>query len=116
SDLHEKVFKPLDTFIIADDVTVEDLTDSLATIAIEGPQAASILEKLGAPLPAGDYDNAEWANSLVARASHTGGPGFFIIMPASERAALVDRLESAGAVAASPEAFRIVRIENGRPR
>ena len=112
----EKVFKHLDTFIIADDVTVEDLTDSLATIAIEGPQAAAILEKLGAPLPAGDFDNAEWQNSLVVRASATGGPGFFIIPPANERPALIDRLEDAGAVAASPEAFRIVRIENGRPR
>jgi folate-binding protein YgfZ len=115
-EAREKIFKHLDTFIIADDVTIEDLTDSLATIAIEGPQAATILERLGAPLPGGDYENAEWQSSLVVRASHTGGPGFFVITPASERAALIDQLEAAGAVAASPEAFRIVRIENGRPR
>lgn len=112
----EKIFKHLDAFIIADDVTIEDLTVSLATIALEGPQAAAILEKLGAPLPAAEYGNAEWQNALVVHTSHTGGPGFFIITPASERDALIDRLEAAGAVAASPEAFRIVRIENGRPR
>ena len=115
-EAREKVFKHLDSFIIADDVTIEDLTASLATIAIEGLRAAAILEKLGAPLPARDYDNVEWQSSLVVRTSHTGGPGFFVITPTAERTALIEQLEAAGAVAASPEAFRIIRIKNGRPR
>jgi folate-binding protein YgfZ len=115
-EAREKIFKHLDNFIIADDVTIEDLTDTLATIALEGPQAAAILENLGVPLPARDYDNAEWQSSLVVRASYTGGPGYFIITPSAERAALINQIEAAGAVAASPEAFRIIRIENGRPR
>ena len=115
-ETREKLFKHLDSFIIADDVTLEDQTASLATIAVEGPSAAAVLAKLGAPLPQNEYDNAEWENGLVVRASYTGGPGFHIIAPMEERETLIGRLESAGAVAAEPDAFRIVRIENGRPR
>jgi folate-binding protein YgfZ len=115
-ETREKLFKHLDSFIIADDVTLEDITASLATIAVEGPSAAQVLGKLGVPAPEHDLDNAEWENGLVVRASYTGGPGFFIVVPVEEREALIGRLESAGAVAAEPEAFRIVRIENGRPR
>ena len=47
-----KVYEHLDRYIIADDVTLEDQTDRIATIAIEGPEAAAALAKLGAPQPA----------------------------------------------------------------
>lgn len=115
-ETREKLFKHLDSFIIADDVTLEDITASLVTIAVEGPSSAAVLGKLGAPAPEHDYDNAEWENGLVVRTSYTGGPGFHIIGPVEERETLIGRLESAGAVAAEAEAFRVVRIENGRPR
>lgn len=115
-ETREKLFRHLDGFIIADDVTLEDITASLATIAVEGPSSAAVLAELGAPAPKHEYDNAEWDNGLVVRASYTGGPGFQIVVPLEEREALIGRLESAGAVAAEREAFRIVRIENGRPR
>src|SRR5947199_566399 len=36
--------------------------------------------------------------------------------PAQEGEAVIERSEAAGIVAAGPDAFRIVRIENGRPR
>jgi folate-binding protein YgfZ len=115
-ETRDKLYKHLDSFIIADDVTLEDITTSLATIAVEGPAAAAVLGKLGAPAPEHDYDNAAWENGLVVRTSYTGGPGFYIVAPVEERETLIGRLELAGAVAAEPEAFRIARIENGRPR
>jgi folate-binding protein YgfZ len=115
-ETREKLFRHLDSFIIADDVTLEDITASLATIAVEGPSSAAVLDKLDAPAPVHDFDNAEWGNGLVVRTSYTGGPGFHIIAPVEERDTLIGRLESAGVVNAEPEAFRIVRIENGRPR
>src|ERR1039457_2158556 len=115
-ETREKLFKHLDSFIIADDVTLEDVTSILATIAVEGPEAAAVLRKLDAPTPEHEYVNLEWGAALVVRTSFTGGPGFYIIASMHERETLIGRLESAGAIAASPEAFRIVRIENGRPR
>ena len=47
-----KVYEHLDRYIIADDVTLEDQTDQIATLAIEGPNAAAALAELGAPIPA----------------------------------------------------------------
>lgn len=115
-ETREKIFKHLDSYIIADDVTLEDITDRLATIAVEGPAAAAILAKLGAPALDREYDHAEWGRMLVVRATYTGGPGFFVITPVEDRVSLTERLESAGVMAAHPDAFLIVRIENGRPR
>ena len=41
----------LDRYIIADDVTLEDLTPQMATIAVEGPRAAEAASALGLVLP-----------------------------------------------------------------
>ncbi len=114
------VFQHLDKFIIADDVVLEDITSALVTIAVEGPGSAAVLEKLGAPdlehELEHEYDNAEWERGLAVRASYTGSPGVFLIAPAGEREALIERLQQCGAARANAEAFRTVRIENGRPR
>ncbi len=50
-ETRHKLFEHLDRYIIADDATIEDATERLATIAVEGPESAAILGKLGAPLP-----------------------------------------------------------------
>src|SRR5258708_5905046 len=38
-ETREKLFSHLDSFVIADDVTLEDVTPTLATVALEGPEA-----------------------------------------------------------------------------
>ena len=98
----QKVLEHLDRYIIADDVTVEDIAASTAAIVVAGPRAAEVAR-------AGE-------GSLILEVSFTGGPGRMIIVPVEERDSLVQRLEPAGAVAASGEDFRVVRLENGRPR
>ena len=50
----EAVFERLTTFIIMEDVVLDDVTNSLARIAVHGPQAFDVLRKvvsLTAPLP-----------------------------------------------------------------
>ncbi|MGA2214639.1 MAG: folate-binding protein [Bryobacteraceae bacterium] len=115
-ETREPLYQHLDRFIIADDVTLEDVTDSTATIAVEGPEAASVLERAGAPVPEADYASVEWDSALVARLNATGSAGFFIFAPAVEKQALISRLEAAGAVCADAEAARVVRLEHGKPR
>ena len=110
------LYQHLDRFIIADDVTVEDATDAVATIAVEGSQAPEVLQRAGAPLPDAEYSTVEWGNAVVARLNSTGSPGFFIFVPAAEKAVLISRLEAAGAEPASAEAARVVRLEHGKPR
>ncbi|HYL37844.1 MAG TPA: glycine cleavage T C-terminal barrel domain-containing protein [Bryobacteraceae bacterium] len=115
-EVREKLYRHLDHYIIADDVTLEDLTEALATIAVEGPESSRVLERAGAPLPVSDYGSVEWGDRLVARLSTTGSHGYFVFVPVEEKAALIAALEAAGAVPADSEAFRVVRIEHGKPR
>ena len=115
-ETREPLYQHLDRFIIADDVTLEDATDGTATIAVEGPEAASVLERAGAPVPETDYSSVEWDNALVARLNSTGSTGFFIFAPAAEKLALISRLEAAGAAFADAEGARVVRLEHGKPR
>src|SRR5579872_2156266 len=48
-ETQRKLLEHLDKFIIADDVTLEDLTPALATIAVEGPKSPDVLGAARAP-------------------------------------------------------------------
>jgi folate-binding protein YgfZ len=111
-DTREKVYQHLDHYIIADDVTLENMSGS--TITLEGPKAAEVLHAAGAPTPEVEYSSAEWGNRLVARLNTTGSLGFFVFAP--EKAELIAQLEAAGAVAGDAEAFNVVRLEHGKAR
>jgi folate-binding protein YgfZ len=115
-ETREKVYQHLDHYIIADDVTLEDVTGSTATIAVEGPKSAEVFREAGAPTPEVDYSSAEWGTRLVARLNSTGSPGFFVFAPESEKAELIAQLVAAGAVAGDAEAFNVVRLEHGKAR
>jgi len=115
-----KVYEHLDRYIIADDVTLEDQTDRIATIAVEGPEAGAALAKLGAPQPAAPHASASWSDGnivgTIARLDTTGRGGFFLLIPVEDKQALISRLTEAGIPEATAEDARVVRIESGRPR
>jgi len=115
-ETRQKLFDHIERYIIADDVTLEDVTGEMATVAIEGPQAAAVLDHLGAPLPEADYTTRAWSGTIVARANSTGAGGFFIFLLPAKKAGLIAALEDAGIAEATPEDARTVRIEHGRPR
>ncbi len=111
-----KLYAHLDRYIIADDVTLEEATAHLATVALEGPHAAAVLKSLGAPVPAAPFAHAAWGTYVVARASYTGGEGFFVMLPLAEKAALIEALGRAGAATVNTGAATAVRLEQGKPR
>jgi folate-binding protein YgfZ len=115
-ETRRKLFEHLDRYIIADDVTIEDVTDQVATIAIEGPGSASVLERIGAPAPQTEYSTSLWGDITIARLDSTGSPGYFLFLPATRKDEVIAQLVSAGAVAATSDDARIVRLEHGRPR
>ena len=115
-ETRHKLFEHLDRYIIADDVTLVDETDRVATIAVEGPESAQVLAKLGAPVLEIPYSTAAWGAGTVARVDSTGSGGFFIFTAIADVPRLIKDLEKAGATAATPEDAGVVRIENGRPR
>ncbi len=115
-EARQRVFEHLDKFIIADDVTLEDITDHLATIAVEGPEMAEVLQSIGVPVPENEFSIERWGNRLIARVSSTGSEGVFIFLPVDEKAELVALLEKAEVPEADAEAADAVRLENQRPR
>jgi folate-binding protein YgfZ len=115
-ETRHKLFEHLDRYIIADDVTLSDETDRMATIAIEGPEAAQILATLCSPIPDIPYSTATCGERTVARVDSTGAGGFFLFTSVDDKPRLIHDLELAGAQPASPDAATIVRLEHGRPR
>jgi len=115
-ETRERVFRHLDKYIIADDVALEDVTESMASVAVEGPQTAAVLAAVGAPVPDAEYAHAQWNGAIIQRVSETGAPGFRIFVPVEAKADWIARLESAGAVYATPDEARTVRLEQGKPR
>ena len=113
-ELREKIFQHLDQFIIADDVTLEDLSDTLATIAIEGPQAEGVLKALDAPIPVIEQSWAAWGDRMVVRTATTGDAGWLVILPVIDKQAFLESLRTLPE--ADADAARAVRIENGKPR
>lgn len=114
-ETRQKVFEHIDRFIIADDVTLEDATESSCEFAFEGPQAAHRLAALGAPLPEAEHGWALWEDVIVLRATSTGQPGFRLIAPIDKKGELQTLLATI-APEASAEDLLAVRLENGRPR
>ncbi len=115
-ETRQKLREHLDRYIIADDVTLEDVTDSLSTVAIEGPEAEDFLKQHAAAVPAKLGDTTRWGDRIIARASTTGSPGFLIFLPHSEKEDLLAQFSLSGIGEATPEEARVRRIENGHPR
>jgi folate-binding protein YgfZ len=112
-ETREKIYAHLDHYIIADDVTLEDITAATATVAIEGPQAAQRLGSLGAPLPAEPLETAAWGDRTVVRASAAGGDGYWVLLPPAAKDAFLAELSLP---LASADDVRTVRLENSHPR
>ena len=115
-ETRQSLYAHLDKYIIADDVTLEATTAETVAIGIEGPAAADVMARLGAPQPAAPCSHQGWDDRLVIRSSVTGQPGFSIVAPAAHRETLIREIEAAGAIRASDQDARVVRLELGHPR
>jgi folate-binding protein YgfZ len=106
------LFEHLNKYIIADDVTLEDISANTFEAGVEGPHAERVLRAAGAEPPGALWSWNRWGERTVVRTRR----GFSVIAPAGGRAELIDVLEAGGAVRASAAAARVVRLELGQPR
>lgn len=106
----------LDRYIIADDATLEDETESWAALEIAGPKAAASAATLGISVPEGKYSIEDFRHGFAARVSSAGLEGVRVFLPAGEKEELVRTLEAERIPQASSDEARVVRIENGVPR
>jgi folate-binding protein YgfZ len=98
-ELRDKVRLHILKYKVADQVELEDVTDTTAAIGVEGPSAP--------PAPEG---------FVTAPFTVTGQPGYRIYCSPDQKAGVIRLIEAAGVRPAAPEDARVVRIENGKPR
>ncbi len=111
----QALYLHLDKYIIADDVTLANLTANVAVIGLEGPQSPAVLERMGIDIPAAGHW-CEWRTWVVAALSASGERGFRFFVPAPDREEVLGWIAGAGAVEASRLEWDTVRLEHGLAR
>ncbi len=119
---HDAVLKTISRFTMAGDFKVSDVTAETALLTVQGQLAGEVLEKVfetsGADIPADGVSEVRWQNlpATIIRASHTGENGFDVQIDSSQKAELLQALETAGAQPISDDAFEVFRVEAGIAR
>jgi folate-binding protein YgfZ len=121
----ERAGATLEKFIIMDDVTMEDVSDQLGAISIEGARTDEVLRTLGAPtldtLPEMGHAEAHIAgiSCRMFRRSPGGIPGAEFVAERGDLPKLWEELvQAARAAGGGPigyEALNILRLEAGIP-
>jgi folate-binding protein YgfZ len=123
--MKDAVLAKLEQFIFTEDVTLGDVTDTFAQMAIVGPGAAAALSAVleGATVEA-LHALVEHANTrvtfggepaIVTRVADSGEPGFDIYVERPRAAALVAALSAQGVVDLDEATAEAIRIEAGVP-
>ena len=112
----QSLYEHLDRFIIADDVTLEDVTEQTFALGLEGPEALRIAGEIGMTAPHAAFSHTEWEPYSVAAISFTGGHGVRVYGAALRKDDAIEALANGGAVLASAEDAEAFRISQFKPR
>jgi len=115
-EVRERLQAHLESFIIMDDVTLEDVTNETFQIAVAGPKSAAAVAHFCDSLPADSLSFSEANGLRVVRASLIGGEGFWLSGRREQLETVREQLGAAGVVEGTDKSFEIVRAENGVPR
>jgi folate-binding protein YgfZ len=123
--VRERLVSTLDKFIIMDDVALEDVTDRVGMVALEGPRAAEIVRELcGAEIASlAEFGHVETnfrgLPARVIRASHAGVPGAEFLVDRAHLSALwnllLDAARRHGGGPVGYAALNVLRLEEGAP-
>lgn len=116
SELRQSLIEHLDRYIIADDVTLDDVTEQTFALGLEGPKSGEVAAGCGLPAPNHRFSHVRWGDLTAAALSATGGHGVRVYGPNSDKEEAITTIEAAGAIAASAADAESVRIENFVPR
>lgn len=99
----EHVSRLLDDYLIAEDVTMEDVSASIVCFSVQGPRADEFRTVIASPL-------------AIVEADHTGESGFDLYVAAGQAAGTWCALREAGAEPAGADVAEVLRVEAGIPR
>jgi folate-binding protein YgfZ len=111
----------LDRFVFAEDVQVEDVTDSRSEFGVYGPRALDVLQSaptegaVPGMLFASTRVRVGGRHAILVNSDDIGVPGFDLVVTDEDAGPVRSALAAAGAVAASGEDVEALRVESGRP-
>lgn len=126
NEVTEKIRKHLDRYVIASDVTIEDVTEQWGLLSIYGPSSAEIVTQWSglSPLPQKEYSTTlfsiEETSVLLTRNEITGEVGYDLYVPMERLIWLWNQLmqvgHSHGLFPVGLDALDSLRIEAGIAR
>lgn len=118
----QRLFDWMDRYIFpADNVALTNLSGQWGIFSLMGPASLGTLQSLGLDLnpdlPEGHHQSLAWAGSnlRVAVGNGLALPGYTLLVPMAQAAALWDSLTQAGAIPAGEDLWQQLRIQQGRP-
>jgi folate-binding protein YgfZ len=119
--LSRSLAQKLDLMIFAEDVKIEDVSDRLGSVAVDGPGAwpmvASVLPTGIAPLDLGGMAIVrDGLDPIVIARARTGSDGFVLYSSLARAAGLEESLAHGGALPLDDDSAETLRIEAGVPR
>lgn len=115
-ETRRKILEHLDGYIIADDVTLQDVTEETFCLGLEGPQSNEVAGRCGLAAPHHRFSHAQRGDLSTAAISATGVHGVRVYGAIQEKDDTIAVMEGAGAIAASAEDAEKARIENFVPK
>jgi folate-binding protein YgfZ len=118
--LLEKVLQIFDHYIIMDDVEVANLSETMSSLGMAGPQAKSVMQAAGVevpPLQALQFTNiaSKGFDLTVVRTDNESVESYELHIASGNLAALRDELLNAGAKPVSELALELLRVACGIP-
>jgi aminomethyltransferase len=111
------VTQRLEKYVIAEDVQIIDASQHYGLISVQGPKAASLLEKYPAkPMEILKVEDASLGEIYVANRPRLLATGFDLFIPVAAMQKAVEQLLKRGGQLCGSEAFETARIEDGIPR
>jgi folate-binding protein YgfZ len=117
----EKALQLFDRYIIADDVEIADVSDTIAAIGLTGPKARPVLERAGIGVP--DLAHLQFADTswqqksvTVLRSGEEARESWQLWVSPDHAGELWDALVKAGARPTGTAALNLFRISRGIPQ
>jgi folate-binding protein YgfZ len=121
----EKVLQLFDHYIIADDVEIADISDTVTALGLTGPQSRAVLERAGIPVPElGPLELStpkcdcacDCLQCTLVRGDDSLGLSYEIWLAPDKVKSTWDAVIAAGANAVGAGALTLFRISRGIPR
>ena len=106
----------IESYIIMDDVTLEDIAPETALLAVAGPLAGEVVAGLGLGTPPEAFQLGGSGDVWVFGAPDPGIGGYSIMAPASKKTKITAMLRAQGVFEATDREWETHRVSNWVPR